>query len=266
MEIKTQIRPGRSIHLAIHENPDSHSVAFLIHGLGGRGDQWREQMECLKKYYTLVIPDLLGHGGSEKPRPNKSNPYSFDELDQDLQMVFNRYSREKNIVIGHSYGGALATSLALDHQDKISKFILLSPTPCQPNLSMPLLYRLPASLMGWFRPLMERQFERLAFTENANPQLIATEYKANQNNPMYVIKWIVNGMQKIPEIDLSMLNIPALIIIGEQDKLVPPSAQREFYQRLPDHEFSSIQDGSHMALLEEPLVVNQAIRKFLRIE
>jgi len=263
MDSKTQIRPGRTIHLTIHENPNSDMTAFLIHGLGGRGDQWREQVKLLKKHYTLVIPDLLGHGKSEKPYSNLVNPYGFSELDQDLQAIFNHYSSDRNIIIGHSYGGALATSLTLDHQDKIKKLVLISPTPCIPNIPIPFFYRLPVSLLELLRPLLERKFQQLAFTRDANPELTSIENKANQANPMYVIKLIVNGMQHMPGIDLTMLNTPTLIIVAEPDQLISPAAQQQFYGNLPNHKFDIIPDSSHMALLERSETVNHSIMNFL---
>lgn len=263
MDSKIQIRPGRVIHLTIHENSSSDTTAFLIHGLGGRGDQWREQINVLKKHFTLVIPDLPGHGQSEKPEVNTSNPYSFPELDQDVHAIFNHYSSNKNIIIGHSYGGALTTSLTLDNQDKITQFILLSPTPCLPNIPIPFFYHLPALVMEAIRPLLDRQFQRLAFTKDANPALIARESKANQANPMYVIKQIVNGMQKMPAIDLTMLNTPGLVIVAEPDNLISPEAQQQFYKTLPNHKIDIIPNASHMALLEKPQIVNASIIKFL---
>jgi pimeloyl-ACP methyl ester carboxylesterase len=258
-----QIRPGRIIHIAVHENPHSDTTVFLIHGLGGRGNQWREQIDMLKQHYTLVIPDLLGHGQSEKPKTDSANPYSFSELDQDIHAIFNHYSSNKNIIIGHSYGGALATSLSLDHQDNITQLILLSPTPCVPNIPIPFFYHLPIFMMEAIRPLLDRQFLRLAFTKNANPALIAIESRANQANPMYVIKQIVNGMQNMPAIDLTMLNTPTLVIVSKPDNLISPDAQQQFYKKLPNHTFDIIPNASHMALLEKPEMVNSSIMKFL---
>jgi pimeloyl-ACP methyl ester carboxylesterase len=264
MEIITEIRPGRTLHLVIYPNPDSDTTVFFIHGLGGRGDQWREQINFLKKNYTLVIPDLLGHGKSDKPNLRRVNPFSFTELSQDLQIIFTRYANNKNIILGHSYGGALATSLALTHQNQISKLILISPTPCSPGMTIPLLYRFPAFVMTLFQPLLNRRFEKLAFTAKPDPALIALESGMNRLNSMRVIKQVVYGMQQMPMIDLMTLHIPVLIMVGEPDWLVAPGSQRKFYKKIPNHEFITIPNASHMALLERSDMVNQAIMNFLK--
>jgi pimeloyl-ACP methyl ester carboxylesterase len=262
IESKIEVRPGRKMYFVTYKNPNSDTTVFLIHGLGGRGEQWQKQIEALKNQYTLIVPDLLGHGKSDKPNSSQFNPYSFSELDQDMHAFFNLYADNKNIILGHSYGGALTTSLSLDYQDKINKFILIAPTPCAPGLPLPWLYRLPVFLMEALRPYLERQFQTLAFSSHPNPEIVASELEAGRKNPMYVIKFLIHGMQNMPSIDLTMLNIPALVIVGEPDGLVPASAQQSFYKNLPNHEFNIITDASHMVLLEKPEIVNQSILKF----
>lgn len=265
MDSRIEIRPGRFIHLVTHHHASSDTTIFLIHGLGGRGNQWRDQINFLKRHYTLVVPDLLGHGKSDAPTPVRDiNPYAFPELDLDMHAIFNRYSSANNIIVGHSYGGALASSLTLDHQDKIRQLALIAPLPCTANANIPFMYQLPVFMMEVFRPLMERNFQRLAFASNADPRLIATELKAGKSNQMYVIKAMVNGMKAIPSIDLSMLHTPTLMLSGEQDGVVSVEAQKNFYRGLPHHQFQDISNASHMVLLEQAQQINQFIGNFLK--
>src|SRR5579883_2109643 len=120
-----EIRPGRMINIVIHQHPTSDTTVFLTHGIGGRSDQWREQIKALKEQYTLIIPDLLGHGESDKPKQQATHLYDFSAFYRDLQAIFTRYASKKNILIGHSYGGALSTALALKFQDQVNKLILI---------------------------------------------------------------------------------------------------------------------------------------------
>src|SRR5690348_2760615 len=111
MDNLTEIRPGRFISITTHQNHGSDATIFLFHGLGGNKNQWREQVNVLKENYSLIIPDLLGHGTSTKPKPTHHyNPYTFTELEADLEAIFQKYATRNNIVIGHSYGGALSTA------------------------------------------------------------------------------------------------------------------------------------------------------------
>lgn len=263
MDNRIEIRPGRTINIKTFINPAVTDTAFLIHGLGGRGDQWHEQINALKHQYNLVIPDLLGHGKSDKPKINSHNPYSFTELDLDLQALFKKYATEKNIILGHSYGGAMATSLAFDHQDDVQKLILLAPTPCAPSIEIPVLFKLPLFMMELCRPLLERDFQQRAFAPGDDAKLIEEEINAGKANPMYVISGMICGMRDIPALDVTMLTAPTLIMLGNKDKLVTPESSKRYYYQMPHHQFETINNASHLMMLEQPNETNKLISEFL---
>ncbi len=262
MQERIEIRPGRSINITIHKNANSDSVAFLIHGLGGRSAQWREQIDLLKRDHTLIVPDLLGHGSSDKPEPLNSNPYAFAELAQDMHALFNKYAGSKNHVFGHSYGCALSTVLASEYHDRIENMVLIAPMPCAPSFDVPFMYKLPQFIMEIFRPLLERKFVQLAFDPDDSPDFLAEELKSMKQNPMYVIKSMVTGMNTIPLIDVSTLHLPVLVVSGEHDKLILPTIQKQFYQPLPRVEFITISNAAHLPHLEQPQLTNNAISAF----
>lgn len=267
MENSIEIRPHRRLNVNIHLNPSSDTTIFLIHGLGGQNDQWREQIPLLQEKYTLIVPDLLGHGLSDKPtRTKKENPYSFVELEKDLEILFQKYASQHNIIIGHSYGGALATALAAVHAEQISRLILISPTPCVPSVTIPWIYHLPAWLMTLIRSYLEKTFVKLAFAHNDSEALIEKELLAMRQNKMYVIKNMVEGMKEVPILDVTQLTIPTLVMIGAEDQLIPPTLSRQFYKLLPYHTFKTIPKAAHLAQLETPTLVNDAIADFIQPE
>jgi pimeloyl-ACP methyl ester carboxylesterase len=263
METQIEIRPGRTLTITIHKNEQSKKTAFLIHGLGGRPDQWKEQITILKENYTLIIPHLLGHGDSPKPEPDNSNPYSFAEMSQDVQAIFKQFKSEENIVLGHSYGGALAVAVTMANQNTISRSILIDPIPCATKQQVPLVYRLPVCILEILRPLLDKMFQKAVFDKSADPLLMKEEGAKAMQNKMFVIKAMIQGMSTIPIFDITKLKVPTLIIIGESDLLVPPKSIKQFYQAIPNHQFQIIPQASHLVLLEKPDAVNQVIMKFL---
>ena len=262
MSTLVEIRPGRRINLSIYKSNPLHPTIFMVHGMGGRGYQWREQVRHLKDRYTLVVPDLLGQGESEKPWPGQ-DLYCFEELNKDIQVLFENYASAQNYVFGHSYGGALATFLAKEKPNQIQKLILITPVSCQPFTAIPFVYSLPVPLVELLRPYLDKAFEKLAFAAADDPSLLKIERQGRALNPMPIIKALMQGMKSIPRLQMNELKIPSLIISGSLDKLIPVKAIRACYGQLPQHQLYVLENAAHMVHLEKSQEVNRLIDIFL---
>lgn len=76
---------------------------FFIHGVGGSLDIWGNQLDFFSRLgYEVIAPDLAGHGASSAPKIAAA--YTFYALAEDMRLIFRRYARKRNILIGHSYG------------------------------------------------------------------------------------------------------------------------------------------------------------------
>lgn len=76
---------------------------FFIHGVGGSLDIWTHQLDFFSKQgYEVIAADLAGHGASSEPQIAAA--YTFYALAEDMRLIFKRYARKRNILIGHSYG------------------------------------------------------------------------------------------------------------------------------------------------------------------
>ena len=76
---------------------------FFIHGVGGSLDIWGSQLDFFSRLgYEVIAPDLAGHGASSAPQIAAA--YTFYALAEDIRLIFKRYARKRNILIGHSYG------------------------------------------------------------------------------------------------------------------------------------------------------------------
>jgi 3-oxoadipate enol-lactonase len=265
MNLTLEVRPGRLLNLAVYDNPASSTTIFMIHGMGGRGAQWREQIAALQSQYTIIVPDLLGHGASTKPMPRGNyNPYEFQEFYQDLQILFEKYADKQNILLGHSYGGALAAYLAMLNPAKISKLILISPIPCQAAQDVKFTYKLPLFILQLMLPTLQKKFRNAAWAPTTSPALIADEALGSKSNQLYVIKAMGLGTANIPFAELSQVKIPTLIIAGKYDKIISNMKMIAFYEALPNRKFAVVEDAAHMAMLEQPKNTNALIEEFLR--
>lgn len=256
-----EVRPHRKLHVN-YINNHQKTTLFFLHGAGGRSDQFRQQIEFFKGRYNILSFDYLGHGNSEKPKPPaNANPYSFKNLYLDIETLFNKFANEKNVVIGHSYGGALATNLVLHHP--VNQLILLSPTTLQPKPTIGGVFYLPIFMLELFRPIISKNFAYLAFHPNTDSSLIEYELEMAKKNPMYMMKPMVLDMLHLPKADIRQLTTPTLVVTSHLDLLIPAKPSIDFYKQLPHVEFKEIDHARHVLMVEQPEVINQIIKQRL---
>lgn len=256
MEMR-EIREGRRLALySISSNSDT--TLFFIHGAGGRADQWKNQIDHFKDEYQITTFDLLGHGRSPKPKKG----YGFNALLADAAAVFEHYKGNKNIVIGHSYGVALALHLAAKKQIEIQKLVLIGANAPRP-FSGSGIWKLPAFVLEWMRPMFSNGFVKGAFHPETSQEFIKKERSISDKNPMFMMKRLINGMKEVPALNLQSINVPTLVINGEADGLTPVSGAKELVTLLPNAELIVVEKASHLVMMEQPEMVNEIIRNFI---
>jgi pimeloyl-ACP methyl ester carboxylesterase len=107
-------------------------VLLLLHGLGCDRHTWDPVWERLAERYTLLAPDLLGHGESDKPRGDYS-PGGYANGMRDLLTVLGI---DKVTVVGHSFGGAVAMQFAYQFPERTARLALVDPGGLGPEVSV----------------------------------------------------------------------------------------------------------------------------------
>ncbi|MBK9708384.1 MAG: alpha/beta hydrolase [Acidobacteria bacterium] len=114
---------GVKIHYAAI-GPKSAPLIVMIHGFPDFGHTWRDQMEALSKDYYVVAIDQRGYNLSDKPKGVEN--YDMKFLVGDVAAVIKHLGREKAIVVGHDWGGAVAWSTAMMMPQIVDKLIILN--------------------------------------------------------------------------------------------------------------------------------------------
>jgi pimeloyl-ACP methyl ester carboxylesterase len=256
-----EVRPQRKLYVNFINN-DQETTLIFLHGAGGRSDQFRQQIDYFKNLYNILSFDYLGHGASEKPKPSEGeNLYSFQNLYLDIETLFKQYATKKTIVIGHSYGGALASNLALHHS--FDQLILLSPTTLQPKPTIGRVFYLPIFILEMFRSIINKNFAYLAFHPETDAALVEYELEMARKNPMYVMKPLVLDMLHLPKADITQLTTPTLVVTSHLDLLIPAKPTIEFYRQLPQVKFKEVDRTRHVLMVEQPQIINQIIKQCL---
>ncbi|XP_068030037.1 protein ABHD8 [Anomalospiza imberbis] len=240
-------------------------VLFFIHGVGGSLDIWKEQLEFFSKLgYEVVAPDLAGHGGSSAP--HVAAAYTFYALAEDMRVVFKRYAKKRNILVGHSYGVSFCTFLAHEYPELVHKVIMINgggPTALEPSLCS--IFNLPPCVLHCLSPCLAWSFLKAGFArQGAKEKQLLKEGNAF-NVSSFVLRATMSG-QYWPEGDElyhAELAVPVLLVHGMHDKFVPIEEDQRMAEILLIAFLKVIDEGSHMVMLECPDTVNTLLHEFV---
>jgi pimeloyl-ACP methyl ester carboxylesterase len=119
------VRPGRvtinSHDVAYHTAGDG-PVVLLVHGMAGSSATWKHVIPALARRFTVVAPDLLGHGESAKPRTE----YSLGAHANSLRDVLNGLGHDRATLVGQSFGGGVVMQLAYQFPERCERLVLVN--------------------------------------------------------------------------------------------------------------------------------------------
>jgi (E)-2-((N-methylformamido)methylene)succinate hydrolase len=235
----------------------------LIHGVGASLEVWDGVAARLRDHYRIVRYDQRGHGQSEKvPRP-----YSVEDFAGDLRALMDALGFARAHVAGHSLGGLVAQSFALDYPNRVSKLALISTvagrTPQERARVEERLAMVASGIAGdHFRASLDRWF-----TDEfraANPELLAAYAARNQaNDPAcYAAAYRVLAMTDLAD-RLPEIRAETLVMTGEHDQGSNARMARLMHERIQGSILRILPVLRHSILVEAPDVVANVLEDFL---
>jgi long-chain acyl-CoA synthetase len=217
------------------------NTIVMLHGYGGNAMQWKYQLRALAATHRCIAFDLRGHGRSDKPL----SEYTVDEMIEDLERALEVLRvDERFVLMGHSFGGALATTFAHRYPERVCNLILTATTD---RYTLGALERwlltLPTPLLDAFRPFYSKQL--------GAPPAVLKRYHAHA-----VSRWNGHAMMR-------GLQMPVLIIRGDRDRVFSEVRFDEVARLIPNAEEIVLPATSHMVILERHDAVERAINRFL---
>jgi pimeloyl-ACP methyl ester carboxylesterase len=244
----------------------------LIHGNPGSCQDWARLYGPLSSRYCGFAFDRPGHGHSDRPN---HGPITVDVQAQMLHTALKALSVEQPILVGHSWGGALALAYALEFQDDVAGLVLLAPAAYESDDGVSFLTKLPAlpiigDLINFlFTPLLGasvvREDLQKAFAPDPVPKHYLRHVLAEWTRPKKV-KWY--------SVDDALLNtslpkftsrypdirVPVVIVTGDSDQIVPAKENaHRLYQALPHAELIVLEKTGHQISFTRPEAVVDAI-------
>ncbi|MDO8443813.1 MAG: alpha/beta hydrolase [Candidatus Azambacteria bacterium] len=229
---------------------ESKKTIIFLHGWGNSSEVFIPLSYYLKNDFCIYAPDLPGFGRAHIEKPMGLKDYA------DFVYKFTKDNQIENpIIIGHSFGGAVAAKLAILHSKIISKLILVGASAIrESNFKIKFIER-PAKIIKKIFPKKIYPFI-LKFLGLNN-----SDYARIENPYLKETFKIVIKENLAPE--LPLIKVPTLVIWGEKDAETPLKYGRLITQLIPNAKLEIIKSAGHHVFLDKPLEFIYEIKKFI---
>ena len=252
-------------------------VLLLIHGMAGSSETWRAVAPQLARTHTVIAPDLLGHGASDKPR----HDYSLGAFASGLRDLLVALGVDRATLVGQSLGGGVAMQFAYQHPELCERLVLVCSGGLGPDVSWILRaltlpgseYLMPLLFPGFVRDAgdaVRRQLGRLG----VRAPHVEEEWRgyASLTDPetrqafIKTLRAVVDlGGQSVSAHDRLYLAelLPTLIVWGERDRIIPVAHAHVAHEAMPGSELVLFPHAGHFPHVEDPMRFLEVLEDFL---
>jgi pimeloyl-ACP methyl ester carboxylesterase len=246
--------PGGTI---VYTRAGSGPTMLLIHGLGGTRRTWRALIPALAGAFTVIAPDLPGHGDSDPP----AGDYSLGAHACAMRDLLLALGHPRASILGHSLGGGVALQFTYQFPERTDRLVLISSGGLGPEVTLMLraatlpgagavvagLSKVPAALtQQLFRvlPALIARSDAHSLAEGLRGLAGNRQRTAFVRTAHTVLDWRGQTVSATRQTGL-LSDIPVLLAWGADDKTIPPHHQHAFAERVPHARTIEIPAAGH---------------------
>jgi putative magnesium chelatase accessory protein len=242
-------------------------VLLLVHGTGAATHSWRSLAPMLAEHFTVVAPDLPGHGFTDTPAPER---LSLNAMAEDLAALMDELSHKPMLVAGHSAGAAVLARMCLDGRLAPHALIGL-------NGAMLPIGGIAGQIMTPFARLLAgssavpRLFAGFANSDKFIQRMILDTgselepdgikfYRRLTSSPGHVaaaLRMMANWKLRPLARDLPRLATKLLLVTGGNDKTIAPNDAARVHAMVPGSRVEMMPGLGHLAHEEQPRRVSE---------
>ncbi len=243
------------LHYFLHEGGSAQRPPLvLIHGAGGDHLSWPAEVRHLPGSRVITL-DLPGHGKTAGP-----GCQSIEDYARAVVKFLDISGFSRAVFVGHSMGGAIALSLALDYPERVAGIGLVSTGACLPIPSSVIENAAnPSTLL-----LAVKRLNEMSFGSKTSAILSEISFKrlAEVRQPLLLGDLVAcDRFNRTGH--LSAIRSPALVVCGTEDKLTPMRFSETLSSQIPGAALQTVEGAGHMLIIEQPARLANLIRVFL---
>ena len=254
-------------HRVIYHMAGSGPPVVLIHGMVNSSRHWREVALRLADRYTVIAPDLIGHGDSATPRGD----YSLGAHAASIRDLLAVLGIERASIVGHSLGGGVAMQFFYQFPQRTERLVLVSSgglgrevSPLLRSATLPGVSALLATI-AHPRLLAGLRYAGDGMRRGGVRQGVYLQAIARALRPLeepgariaflHTLRAVIDlHGQRVSATDRLYLlaGMPTLIVWGERDNTIPSAHGRAAHGAAPGSSFETLPDAAHFPHLEDP--------------
>jgi len=255
----------RGIETAYDDYEGRGAPVVLLHGFPFNRSMWREQAASLAPRHRVVTPDLRGHGETTVT----DEPATMEEMADDLAALLDELGIERAVVAGLSMGGYVALAFCRKYPERVSGLVLADTraTPDNEDGKRTREETARRALEEGMGPIADAMMPKLLApaTLERSPRTVARVREMILGTEPRGAASALRGMAlRRDQTDLlPRLQAPALVLVGSEDSLTPPSDAEAMHNLIPDSRLVVLDGAAHVSNLERAEEFNLAVREFL---
>ncbi len=232
---------------------EGREAVLFIHGAGGGQYTWSYQKGFFEREFNPIMIELPGHGESEGEGEQEIVRYA-----EHVHAFLKALGLRKVFLVGHSMGGAIVQTLALTHAEAIKGIVLVG-TGAR-------LKVLPLFLDGIKNNFDEtvQKINQFSYSRKATAVLIEKGVSGMRQCRAEIIYGDFLACDRFDIMkDIERINLPTLILCGEDDQLTPVKYSQFLQSRIKGSKLEILPNAGHMVMMESPQAFNEKIKEFI---
>jgi len=262
---------GMNVHVRDEGSATDSIPLILLHGMSSSLNTWDSVAYYLKDQRRVISVDLPGFGMTG---PNPENVYNFKVYNQFLDSLTAKMGIGRFVLAGNSMGGAISWNYAVTHPNRLKQLVLIDAAGYPKTKEKGSLGFLIAStpvlnnLLLYFTPktLVRKSLESIYFDQSRVTDAQVTRYHdivVREGNRAAALEIFKHGFGK-PDVQISSVKVPTLILWGDHDFLIDVSNADRFEKDIAGSKKVIFPNVGHVPMEEIPQRVAQEIKTFIR--
>jgi len=250
---------------------------LILHGTGGHAETYQRNIGPLSQHFHVIVPDLLGHGFTDRPEVD----YTLDNFADHLFALLDAMGIYRSHVSGESIGGCIAAWMTIKHPDRVDRLVLNTGILDRPDekglVQLADLEKRTQSLLDdcsldtvrrrleWLvldRDTMTEEMVRIRHRIYNQPGMVDSVIRV-MHAVLSMNRGLYCGRDYMARERMAEISRPTLVLWSDHNPGKPFDVIKPAIDLIPDAEVHIIKDAAHWPQFEQPDMVNGLMRQFL---